>query len=559
MALTAPVTNFDRLVEAPSRRAAHVHSGLVNHKFHRPAFAGRRHAAHIVKRLAQWTIQAGDTGNKIAAQLGVHFDQLASLNPTVEWSSLKIGSTLNTPGNSNSEGHYYTAAAGDTGDIVAAANGIKFAQLAAYNRDIDWRNLQVGQLLYIPGPASDPSQTPFLDLEPGEQDVNVTAHDPGSVSLFIIDVGTAVVSSTKDVPSFLTPGETSSPSGLYVSHTLKARQVPRPPAGTSQASTSATYIVKAGDTGYDIANRLGITFDALSSANPGVNWLNLQVGQSLNLPGGTASSATVIVPIPQGTYPSQSSPSPTPKQRIGVYVTYSGAINAARPPYPLMSSWIPFAQLWTMNTANIGTTCVFASGSVPPNTASENASLKSNILSVSAATGVDPSFILAVVLQESNGCVRVPTTSSWQGISNPGLMQSFNGRASCNTKGRMQQPCPDYMIKAMITEGVKGVRNVGIIPALSTAAQQDGTQWSVTGSANVNAQTNGTSNSASAISARPIDQALLYYQAARIYNSGSLSADGDLSSPTGSTRCYVSDVVNRLLGWTGAGGSCSLH
>lgn len=49
-----------------------------------------------------------------------------------------------------------------------------------------------------------------------------------------------------------------------------------------------------------------------------------------------------------------------------------------------------------------------------------------------------------------------------------------------------------------------------------------------------------------------------YYTAARRYNSGSVAADGDLSSPaTVATKCYASDIANRLLGYAGRTG-CKL-
>lgn len=336
-----------------------------------------------------------------------------------------------------------------------------------------------------------------------------------------------------------------------------------------QVSTGMTYNVKAGDTGYVIASQLGIDFNVLDKANPGIKWSFLQVGQAIVVPtgahvSGTASGPPISQPI---------------KQVTGDYVTYSGAVSTAQPPYPLISTWIPFERLWTMNSANIGVTCVFASGSVPANTASENLALRSAILDVSSENSVNPSFILALILQESNGCVRVSTTSSWENTQNPGLMQSYNGRASCNSKGRMQQPCPDYMIRRMIVEGIrgnqdKGTQEVGIMSALKLGACNSGMQWPLTSSTNANvaanAQVQGSnsntqisckgsvSTAAGAPSVKQMDEAILYYQAARIYNSGSLSADGDLSAPTKSTRCYVSDVINRLVGWTGASKSCSL-
>ena len=49
------------------------------------------------------------------------------------------------------------------------------------------------------------------------------------------------------------------------------------------------------------------------------------------------------------------------------------------------------------------------------------------------------------------------------------------------------------------------------------------------------------------------EPAQAYYRAARFYNSGPESlpaeANGDLGSK-GATRCYASDIANRLIGWS---------
>ena len=62
---------------------------------------------------------------------------------------------------------------------------------------------------------------------------------------------------------------------------------------------------------------------------------------------------------------------------------------------------------------------------VPDDTSTELANMKKAIQSVSASSGVDARFILAVIMQESTGCVRVITTQ--YSVFNPGLMQSHNG------------------------------------------------------------------------------------------------------------------------------------
>lgn len=46
-----------------------------------------------------------------------------------------------------------------------------------------------------------------------------------------------------------------------------------------------------------------------------------------------------------------------------------------------------------------------------------------------------------------------------------------------------------------------------------------------------------------------------YYQAARMYNSGSLDPSGNLGLGV-ATHCYCSDIANRLTGWSAGVSQC---
>jgi hypothetical protein len=125
------------------------------------------------------------------------------------------------------------------------------------------------------------------------------------------------------------------------------------------------------------------------------------------------------------------------------------------------------------------------------------------------------------MLQESNGCVRAPTTV--YSISNPGLLQSHEGSGSCNNADGVQNPCPDSEITQMVTDGVDGT------------ATGDGLKQLVAKCAGKGAQT--------------------YYEAARMYNSGSVDPSGNLGLGV-ATHCYVSDIANRLTGWSEGVSGC---
>jgi hypothetical protein len=153
------------------------------------------------------------------------------------------------------------------------------------------------------------------------------------------------------------------------------------------------------------------------------------------------------------------------------------------------------------------------------NSKEEIDAIKSAILEVAKESGIASHFLLTFMVQESKGCVRAPTTN--YGVNNPGLMQSFNGRSSCNPDGNGVVPCPPETIKGMISEGA----GIGLEFGLGQAIEQSG---------------------ASDVSK--------YYKAARIYNSGSIAASGNLGDGI-ATHCYSSDIANRLLGWASDAGS----
>ena len=159
--------------------------------------------------------------------------------------------------------------------------------------------------------------------------------------------------------------------------------------------------------------------------------------------------------------------------------------------------------------------------SVPNDSASEINDIYNSIQTVASQTGIDARFILAIMMQESNGCVRAPTTN-W-GVRNPGLMQDHNGAATCNENG-VQNPCPSSTITQMILDGAAGTSSGdGLKQCLAESGATD---------------------------------VSMYYKAARIYNSGSITAGGNLGGGV-ATHCYASDVANRLTGWITAARTCS--
>lgn len=141
---------------------------------------------------------------------------------------------------------------------------------------------------------------------------------------------------------------------------------------------------------------------------------------------------------------SQASPLTT---RQTEYKTYKGD-GSSSSGWPSVSDWLDFDTLHERNTEFYAGACDWLK--VDANTDAENHALASAIRDVADESGLDPRFILAAVIQESAGCVRVKTSySTNEGYRNPGLLQCFEGDHTCNDPEagvQLTKLCPDSEI-----------------------------------------------------------------------------------------------------------------
>ncbi|KAL1961818.1 hypothetical protein VTN77DRAFT_1030 [Rasamsonia byssochlamydoides] len=212
-----------------------------------------------------------------------------------------------------------------------------------------------------------------------------------------------------------------------------------------------------------------------------------------------------------------------------VYKLYLGDGSTADG-WPAMSDWVSFDYMFNASKAVMFSSCAaftdHEGNPVANNSGEEIGDIYNAIQQVANETKVDHRFILAIMLQESGGCVRAPTTN-W-GVRNPGLMQDHDGSATCNSDlppYTVQNPCPADTITQMIREGTAGTPSGDGLAGCLNEAPGQGAQ--------------------------------AFYQAARIYNSGSIAASGNLQDGI-ATHCYASDIANRLTGWVLAPHGCSL-
>ena len=105
-------------------------------------------------------------------------------------------------------------------------------------------------------------------------------------------------------------------------------------------------------------------------------------------------------------------------------------------------------------------------------------------------------------------------------------MQTHAGAGSCNNGTVVQTPCPAAEIYQMIEDGTMGT------------SSGDGLSQCL-------AETGATDVS-------------MYYKAARIYNGGYNGWDKTNLGAGCCTKCYATDVANRLTGWHTGNTGCTL-
>ncbi|KAI4236944.1 MAG: hypothetical protein L6R40_005996 [Gallowayella cf. fulva] len=183
----------------------------------------------------------------------------------------------------------------------------------------------------------------------------------------------------------------------------------------------------------------------------------------------TTTTPSSLLPLPTSTESDAAPPTADPSDVIphspgkDEYRLYTGNGSIAAG-WPHKADWMSYEAMFTTNIPLILHSCKI--WHVAPNTLPEIHSIHTATLTISHATNTDARFILAIILQESNGCVRVPT--SFYSLRNPGLMQSHNGPATCNEDASPVYPCPYETIEEMIREGTAGTfegRGMGLVMA----------------------------------------------------------------------------------------------
>ncbi|KAM3418798.1 hypothetical protein BST61_g4768 [Cercospora zeina] len=298
---------------------------------------------------------------------------------------------------------------------------------------------------------------------------------------------------------------------------------PIPRGGTT--SCSQWYVVEEGDTCDKVATKMGSQAADLLTLNPTLN------ADCKSLIEGSAYCAASC--DAQSTSDSTAALAPsahtgTEIPNVHKYMSHHGN-GSTKDGWPQMSEWLSWEELVDANKGRLTAACKY--WEVQENSPSEIDLLLDFVPRISAEGGIDPRVVLAMILQESHGCLRVPETHGSH--RNSGVLQSHNGDGTCNRnmieageRSPMKDPhlvsvdCSSLQIETMVRDGVLGTRTGrGVLQLMD---QEHGKGYR---------------------------DAQMWYRVARAYNSGSVDPRHDLEMGP-ATPGYCSDVANRLVGWT---------
>lgn len=238
---------------------------------------------------ATYTVKAGDTLGQIAANHQTSVNQLVQLNKLANPNLIYVGqvltikqatsasqSTTATPAKPASSATY-TVKAGDTLSQIAASYGTSYQNLASLNHLSNPNEIYVGQTLKLQATTSTPVQTPTPAASTNQGTYTVKAGDTLSAIAAAHGTSYEVLAQVNGI---------SNPNEIYVGQTLKFTA---PTWTTSVTTTSATttsakrgaYTVTAGDTLYEIAQKVGVNWQQLAQTNHISQPYTIYVGQKL--------------------------------------------------------------------------------------------------------------------------------------------------------------------------------------------------------------------------------------------------------------------------------------
>lgn len=203
----------------------------------------------------------------------------------------------------NSETTTYTVQRGDILGFIARDFGVSVDELMAANGIDDPNQIEAGQVLVIPSEGvveevieeteesaeeTETEQETVVDEEESADEEVVVIEEPtptaepATPQTYIVQPGDSLGNIAERFDISLT--DLAAANGLSVTSFVYVDQVLTIPTENTPIEPAQTYVVQSGDTLRIIADRFGITIDALSTANNITNPNAIFVGQTLIVP-----------------------------------------------------------------------------------------------------------------------------------------------------------------------------------------------------------------------------------------------------------------------------------
>lgn len=242
-----------------------------------------------------YVVKPGDTVSAIARGYGVNASAIISANNLDARAMIYAGQRLAlpdapvapaTPAQSSS----YVVAAGDTLWGIASAFHTSVAAIQLANGMTDSTLIRIGKTLTIPGGSAPAIPSAASPLPQTASPGTYVVQSGDTLWSIAQKFGTSVAALTQF-------NNVANASLIRVNQTLSIPAGAKAPAvataNTSPAlaqTPSSTYTVASGDTLSGIASRHGTSVSALSSVNGLTNPSLIRAGQSLTIPGGSATA-----------------------------------------------------------------------------------------------------------------------------------------------------------------------------------------------------------------------------------------------------------------------------
>ena len=230
-----------------------------------------------------YTIKSGDTLYKLAITYNTTVEAIMAINPGINPNNLQIGQVICIPGavppppTCPAGSFPYTIKSGDTLYFLAIRYNTTVEAIIAINPGINPNNLQIGQVICIPGAVPPPPTCPA-----GSFSYTIKSGD----TLYKLAI---TYNTTVEAIIAINPG--IDPNNLQIGQVICIPMGVTPPP-----CDGLYYAVKPGDTLYSIAAMFNIPLATLMAANPGVDPNNLQIGQLICIP----SVSPPPIPCPGG-------------------------------------------------------------------------------------------------------------------------------------------------------------------------------------------------------------------------------------------------------------------